>query len=62
MFILHSALLNPVLHWLHLQLEQRLVLHLNPTENSTAAKDWTIYLKLNVKQNSNLSNREHIKT
>jgi hypothetical protein len=36
-------------------------LHLSPTENrkfTAKAKDWEFILKLNVKQNSSLSNRE----
>jgi predicted GIY-YIG superfamily endonuclease len=43
-------------------LEQRLVLHLNPTENrkfTVKLKIGQFILKLNVKQNSSLSNREY---
>jgi putative endonuclease len=58
-FILHSALLNQFYIGFTSNLEQRLVLHLNPTENRKfTAKIGQFILKLNVKQNSSLSNRE----
>ena len=64
-YILHSSLLNQFYIGFTSNLEQRLELHLSPTENrkfTAKAKDWTIYFKIECETKTQaLAIEKHIK-